>query len=98
DAAAFTPRPGIDAFAVFYIIAQALERASELLRVTVPSIGDARASLVRGKQKPRKTKHEAIADRDRELSDALNGEPGCTAETVAKSQETLNRCRANTAV
>jgi hypothetical protein len=89
----YTPPEGISNFAVFYLIAQALERLSELLRQLFPQIGATSPS-----SKGLKTKNAALGDRDVALAAAIESPAKDSLENAAKAQSVLNTVRANTAV
>jgi hypothetical protein len=89
----YTPPEGISAFAVFYLIAQALERFSELLRQLFPQIG-ATSPPSHGL----KTKNAALGDRNVAVEKAIRTADVADLKDAAGKQSVLNTVRANTAV
>jgi hypothetical protein len=94
---AYTPPAGINNFAIFYIVAQSLERLSELLRLLFPSIGSATGKN-ESNEDERKSKTDAIKERDKALADAIERPTDAALTKAATKQSTVNRVRANTAV
>jgi len=92
----FTPTPGISVFALFYAVAQAIERLQEpftpwLGRTSAPGPGNAaRRTVVQG---------QARASRDALVLEAVKA-PGDEdkARTAAKAQRTVDQIRANMTV
>jgi hypothetical protein len=92
----FEPAPGISLFAIFFILAQALERLNEFITLAWPGAG---ATTVQAGAK--KTKALALAERDRavaeEVTKLAEGE-AADAERCAAKQAVVDRIRANRAV
>ncbi len=97
--APFIPRPGISLFAVFYIVAQALERLAEIIKLILPGIGAAKVG------QDKKTKSQAVAERNKTLAEIINkAQPAVRADLetamkgLAEKQKTVNTVRANRTV
>ena len=82
-------KPGISAFAVFYILAQALERAFEVLQLVWPSLGQTTV----GSQAV--AKHDAAARRDSTLAAAINEASELSAKNAAAAQAAVDQVRLN---
>jgi hypothetical protein len=104
--ASFTAKAGIDLFAVYYILAQTLERITEVTTYLIPHIGAAIAvkkSGLNGNAKTEvkvKTKQQAIDNRDTAIKKAENhldegktDEAQSAANTAASEQEAVNNIR-----
>jgi hypothetical protein len=90
--APLTLKPGVSAFALFYALAQALERGFEILQLLWPTLG--RTS---DKGKP-VSKTAALRKRDTAVAGAINGAHKATADEAARAQELLERIRMNRAL
>jgi hypothetical protein len=93
-AVSLTLKDGVNPFALFYILAQALERLFELLTLAWPSIGSAKTA-----ERTVVTKHEALKERDHKLAAALNSPSPDTAASAAAeaaaAQAAVDQARLN---
>ncbi len=86
----FTPVPGIGVFAVFYILAQAIER---LLEPLSELFGGDKTAAALGGNKP-----QAIVTRDAAVAAAIAEPTVNSATAAAEAQAVLDQIRANKAV
>jgi len=103
----FVPTAGISLFAVFYILAQALERFSELGTHLFGRIGaatpDPQAGVETGEGKPTSTtKKDAVRNLEASIAEVMNSLAKGTGEAkvvkVAHAKRSLNQVRANRAL
>lgn len=90
----FEPAPGVSVFAVFYVLAQTLERVAELVSLLWPGAGAATPGGI----KPAVSKRIAVRDRDKALAAALSAPVPEAVTAAAVAQELVERVRLNRAV
>jgi hypothetical protein len=76
-------------FALFYVLAQALERLFEVLQLLWPTLG----STTAGNQSV--SKQDALRRRDATLAETINVPSNRTAEAAAGAHEAVDRIRLN---
>jgi len=91
-APAITLKPTASPFALFYIVAQALERAFEFLQLILPRIGSTRAGTTAV------SKQEAATVRDAALARAISEPTQALVTEAAEAQTTVDRVRLNRAL